>query len=326
LQRPLLQLDRAIARAPAELHGLPVLVVEDNATCRRTLEEWLRGWRIEPTSVGDGSAALEALQQAAAAGRPFTLVVLDSRLSGTDALALAAQVQQTPELSAGGTVLLGVEDQARELRHYHERGLAACVMKPVVEEELLDAICRARSLPRPALQIADCGLRIADSADNPQSAIRNPQSEGRGLRVLLAEDNSYNQALLEELLPRQGHTLHVTGDGRAALTALEQDDFDVMLLDIHMPELDGFQVVAVQRQREQDTGRHLRVIALTARSADGERERCLRAGMDDYLVKPVRAAELFASLNRVVSGQRVSGGVVRGEWSAVAAEAPRPTN
>jgi CheY-like chemotaxis protein/HPt (histidine-containing phosphotransfer) domain-containing protein len=123
---------------------------------------------------------------------------------------------------------------------------------------------------------------------------------------LLAEDNLYNQAVMAELLPRRGHTVHVAGDGRAALTALEQGSFDVMLLDIHMPELDGFQVVAVQRQREQGTGRHLPVIALTARSADGERERCLQAGMDDYLSKPVRAAELFAAIDRVVSGAGVS--------------------
>ena len=129
---------------------------------------------------------------------------------------------------------------------------------------------------------------------------------GRGLRVLLAEDNPYNQAVMEELLPRWGHTLRVAPDGRAALAALEQDHFDVMLLDIHMPELDGFQVVATLRRREGGVGRHLPVIALTARSADGERERCLRAGMDDYLAKPVRAAELFAAIDRAVRGEEPS--------------------
>jgi CheY-like chemotaxis protein/HPt (histidine-containing phosphotransfer) domain-containing protein len=139
---------------------------------------------------------------------------------------------------------------------------------------------------------------------------------------LLVEDNPYNRAVLEDLLPRRGHTLQVASDGRAALTALEQNHFDVMLLDVHMPELDGFQVVAVQRQRERGTGRHLPVIALTARAAAGERERCLQAGMDDYLPKPVRAAELFAAIDRVAAGPQVSGGVVSGKWSAVAGEAP----
>src|SRR5262249_47474265 len=135
VERPLGQPDRAAQRAPAGLHALPVLVVDDNATSRRTLEAWLRGWRTEPTAVGDGSVALEALRQAAAAGRPFALVVLDSRLPGTDALAVAAQVRQTPGLAPGGILLLAVEGQAGELRRYHELGIAACVMKPVVEEE-----------------------------------------------------------------------------------------------------------------------------------------------------------------------------------------------
>jgi CheY-like chemotaxis protein/HPt (histidine-containing phosphotransfer) domain-containing protein len=126
---------------------------------------------------------------------------------------------------------------------------------------------------------------------------------------LVAEDNPYNQAVMEDLLPRRGHTVHAAGDGRAVLTALEQRHFDVMLLDIHMPELDGFQVVAVQRRREQGTGRHLPIIALTARSADGERERCLQAGMDDYLAKPVRAAELFAAIDRVVGARSQEPGV-----------------
>jgi len=128
---------------------------------------------------------------------------------------------------------------------------------------------------------------------------------GRRLRVLLAEDNPYNQAVLEDLLPRRGHSVQVASDGRAALRALEQNHFDLMLLDIHMPELDGFQVVAAQRQREQGTGRHLPIIALTARSAGGERERCLQAGMDDYLAKPVRAAALFAAIDQVVFAEGV---------------------
>jgi PAS domain S-box-containing protein len=285
-----LQPERA-ARPPAELHALPVLIVDDNAASRRALEEWLRAWGTEPRIVGDSRAALEALQQAAASGRPYALVVLDSRLPGTDALAVAAHVLQTPALSAGGVLLLATEDQAADLKQYHELGIVACVMKPVVEEELLDAVCRARSLPSPVP-----GMRT-DQPDDSGSA----RAGGRRLHVLLAEDNPFNQAVMEELLPRRGHTFRIVGDGREALAALQREHFDVMVLDIHMPEMDGFQVVAAQRQRERGTWRHLPIIALTARSADGERERCLRAGMDDYLVKPVRGVELFAAIDRVVS-------------------------
>jgi two-component system, sensor histidine kinase and response regulator len=294
LQRP--QPDRPVAQAPAELHALPILIVDDNATSRQALVELLRGWRTEPTAVGDGTAALQALQQAAA-GRPFALVVLDSRLPETDALAVAAHVRQTPALAVTPIVLLTVEDQADELRHYYELGIAGCVMKPIAEEELLDAICRARSLPSP---VAAAGGRPSCQSEpgTPSAGVPSP---GRRLHILLAEDNPYNQAVMEDLLRRRGHTLHVAGDGRTALAALEQDHFDVMLLDMQMPELDGFQVVAAHRQREQGTGRHLPVIALTARSADGERLHCLQAGMDAYLAKPVRAAELFATLDQIVS-------------------------
>jgi PAS domain S-box-containing protein len=294
LPRPLAPQDRAAVRAPADLHGLPVLIVDDNAASRRTLEEWLRGWGAAPTAVGDGPAALDALRQAAAAGRPFGLVVLDSRIPGTDALALAARLRQMPELPAGRVVLLAVED---EVKLCHERGLAACVLKPAVEEELHEAVCRARSLPSPVL--AAGGRPVSEGEPGAQAA--GVPRAGRRLRVLVAEDNPYNVAVMEDLLRSRGHALHVAGDGRAALAALEQDRFDVMLLDIHMPELDGFQVVAALRQREQGTGRRLPVLALTARSGQGERERCLRAGMDDYLAKPVRAAELFAAIDRVVA-------------------------
>jgi PAS domain S-box-containing protein len=289
LHRPLLQEERGLPRAPAALRGLPVLVVDDNAASRQHLEECLRRWQAEPTPVGGGAEALEALGWAADAGRPFGLVLLDSRLPGIDSLAVAGHIRQTPALAAA-VVLLAREDEAWQLRPYHDLGIAACVMKPIQEEDLLDAVCRALSLPSPV-----------DAAGEEGGAhFAGLLPSGRRLRVLLAEDNPYNQAVMEDLLPRRGHTLRIAGNGRAALTALEQDHFDVLLLDIHMPEVDGFQVVAAQRQREQGTGRHLPVIALTARSADRERERCLQAGMDDYLAKPVRAAELLAAIDRVV--------------------------
>jgi PAS domain S-box-containing protein len=314
MHQALLQPDRATAGAADELQGMPVLIVDDNATSRRTLLEWLRGWRTEPTAVEDGATAIEVLRRAADAGRPFALVVLDSRLPDTDARAVAARVRRTPELSTCGIVLLTVEDQASELKQYQELGIKACVMKPVVKEELLDAVCRARSLPSP---VVAAGGRPIQGCELGAHAGSVPVS-GRRLHILVAEDNPYNQAVMEDLLPRRGHTVHVASDGRAALTALEQGHFDLLLLDIHMPELDGFRVVAAQRQREQGTGRHLPVIALTARSAVGERERCLQAGMDDYLAKPVRAAELFAAIDRVVSGPGVlrpvesDGGVASG--------------
>jgi PAS domain S-box-containing protein len=303
LEQPQHPPDRTGPRAPAALRGLAVLVVEDNATSRQTLEGWLRAWQAEPTPVAGGLEALEALRRAAAAGRPFALVVLDSRLAGTDALAVAAQVRRTPERSDVGVILLAVEDEARELTRYEHLGIATCLMKPVMEEELLDAVCRARSLPSPVAVAAGQLSTVTEPGDRPAAA----GAPARRLHILLAEDNPFNQAVMEDVLRRRGHTLHIAADGLAALRALEQHPFDLMLLDIHMPERDGFQVIADQRRRERHTGRHLPVIALTARSANGERERCLRAGMDDYLAKPVRAAELFAAIDRVLGAGEAKG-------------------
>jgi PAS domain S-box-containing protein len=277
------------ARPPVDLAGLPVLIVDDNATSRAALEGWLRGWHAEPVAVGDGLEALDALWRAAASGRGYGLVLLDARLNGGDGLALAAKVRQAPELSASRILLL-TEDGQDDVLGAGELGVAAFAAKPLQQQELLEAIGRALSGAGPG---ADVRRPALDRGAVPAG--------GRRLHVLLAEDNVVNQQVVEHLLRRQGHTLRVAEDGRAALAALEREAFDVMLLDVHMPEMDGFEVIAAWRQREQASGGHLPVIALTARSTTGERQRCLQAGMDEHLAKPVRAAELLAALERVLS-------------------------
>jgi CheY-like chemotaxis protein len=172
-------------------------------------------------------------------------------------------------------------------------------MKPVQQEELFDALRYA--LRPPGEGARDRGEREAARPCAPAA---------RALRVLLAEDNPFNQAVMREMLEKRGHSLRIAADGREALAALEEDSFDVLLLDVHMPEVDGFQVVAALRRREEGTGRRLPVVALTARSTEGDRERCLRSGMDEYLAKPVRPAELFALLDRVAAAGPPAAGPV----------------
>ena len=277
---------------------MPVLVVDHNPTSRRTLEEWLRGWGAEPTTVGDGPSALEALRRAAAAGRPYGLVVLDLASPGPASGSSSTRLLQLPGRLATAALFLIVDDQAKEVAKCDEVEPSLCLMKPVQEEELLDAVCGVLSLPRPAVPAGDGRPVAAEQRDNGRAA----STALPPLHVLVAEDNPFNQMVVEDLLHRHGHTVRVVGDGRAALAALEQEEFDALLLDVHMPELDGFQVVAARRRRERGTGRRLPIVALTARLGDGERERCLEAGMDDYLAKPIRAADLLAALRRVLSG------------------------
>jgi CheY-like chemotaxis protein len=277
---------------PVLLHDLPVLVVDDNATNRHILEEWLRGWQMKPAAVGDGLAALDALWDAVHVGRPYALVLLDARMPDVDGLAVAARIRERAELSATRIILLTSGDRPGDLARVRALRVDAHLLKPVQPDELLETI-----------------YQVMSRNGNPPSATR-PAGEGeqsraavpaaRPLRVLVAEDNEFNAQLVEQLLGRRGHHVRLADNGREALRLADEGGFDLMLLDLHMPELDGFQVVQAVRAKERTTGGHLPVIALTARSRKEDRERCLAAGMDDFLSKPIQAADLWAAMDRVV--------------------------
>jgi CheY-like chemotaxis protein/HPt (histidine-containing phosphotransfer) domain-containing protein len=279
------------------LHDLPVLVVDDNATNRHLLREWLRGWQMKPVAVADGVAAMDALWHGTACGRPYALVLLDARMPDGDGLALAAKIRERAELSATPLVLLTSGDRPGDLARLRELRVNAHLLKPVQQDELLGTIYQVLR--------KDEGGRMKDEmrvrAVSGSSFILPPSSFP--LHVLVAEDNEFNAQLLEQLLVRRGHRVRLANNGREALALAEEGGFDLLLLDIHMPELDGFQVVRAVREREQTLGGHLPVVALTARSRQEDRERCLAAGMDDFLAKPIQAAELWAAVERVVGAR-----------------------
>jgi PAS domain S-box-containing protein len=287
------------ARTDVALAGLRVLVVDDNATSRRVLGQWLRGWQADLAAVADVLTALSTLWQGVSQGRPFSLVLLDNHMPGVDSMALAAEVCHCPELGACRIILLTTEDQPGSLTRQRAPGIAAVLRKPVRQEELLETIGRVLSESHPGRPAEESA---ANDTTECEPAVVAPACS-RPLRILLAEDNALNQQVVQHFLSRHGHTVQVAADGREALAALEQGAFDLLLLDVHMPEMDGFRVIEALRCREQATGRHLPVVALTARSMKGDRERCLAAGMDDYLAKPVRRAELLAAIERVLAGQ-----------------------
>jgi PAS domain S-box-containing protein len=341
----------APARPPVLLHNLPVLVVDDNATNRHILEEWLRGWQMKPAAVGDGLAALDALWHGAACGQPYALVLLDAHMPDVDGLALAAQIRQRGELSAARIILLTSGDRPGDLARSRDLRVDAHLLKPVQQDELLETIYRVMS--RPAA-VGSGQWPVACEQTELESHRGQPSTDRSalpaahcplptGLRILVAEDNEFNAQLLEQLLVRRGHHVQVANNGREALEILQIVDcrmriednktedvatapssqsticnpqsampFDLLLLDVHMPELDGFQVAQAVRERERTAGGHLPIIALTARSRREDRKRCLAAGMDDFLAKPIQAADLCSAIDRL----GVSGGVVSGEWSA----------
>ncbi len=280
---------------PERVRGLAVLVVDDNATNRRILEETLTGWEMRPTCVAGGPQALEALEQAHAAGAPFALILLDAQMPVMDGFMLAERIQQRPELAAVATVMmLSSAGQPGNMVRRRELGIATHLIKPVKQAELWKAM------------LAALGEGDLDRSQRTSARSAGPEATSlpvpAGLRLLLAEDNAFNQKLALGLLGKEGHTVVVVNNGAEALAALEKESFDIVLMDVQMPEMDGFQATAAIRQREAGSGRHMPILAMTAYAMKGDRERCLAAGMDGYVSKPIRARELFAAVAAALRG------------------------
>ncbi|QEH36332.1 Signal transduction histidine-protein kinase BarA [Aquisphaera giovannonii] len=274
------------------LRDLPVLAVDDNETNRAILREVLSHWGMSPKLAPDAETALRMMALAAAAGSPFAVVVSDVMMPGMDGFELAERIRDRPELSGAAVILLSSagarDDDARGRRC----GAAAFLTKPAKQSELLDAIMTAVSaLPREA--------RPAGSRPVGPEGPAAP-GPARALRVLLAEDNATNQVLAISLLERDGHLVEVAPNGKEALDALAARPFDVVLMDIQMPVMDGFEATALIREREGRSGGHVPIIAMTAHAMKGDRERCLESGMDGYVAKPIRAADLRRALEEVV--------------------------
>jgi two-component system sensor histidine kinase/response regulator len=246
-----------------------------------------------PTSAGDALTAMGALWDAASLGHPYTLVLLDARMPDTDGWAFAAQIRGRAGLPLLRVVMLTHADRASFRHHSSEVGVDAQVLKPVQPRELLDALHDVTERK---------GVEIS------KTAVHSPPVESelpRGLQILLAEDDVLSARFIVQLLTGHGHAVQLAADRRAALTLASQGDFDLLLLDLHMPELDGFDVAQAIRQREQAPGsRRIPIAALTARSAEEDRERCVKAGMDAFLTKPVRPEEVLATLARLAPPQQ----------------------
>src|SRR5207249_9633232 len=272
------------AQSPVSLHNLPVLLVDDNATNRHILAEWLRGWQLDPTAVGDGMAAVDALWHRAANGRPYALVLLDARMPDADGLTVAAMIRERAELAATRIILLTAGERPGDPARVRELRIDAQLLKPVQQDELLEAIYRVMSR-RDDKVTGWQGDKVTEINARP---VTLSPCHPVTLSVLVAEDNELSAQVLEQALVRQGHRVRLASNGREVLTLAEQGGFDLLLLDVHMPELDGFQVVQAVRERELTAGGHLPIIALTARSRKEDRERCLAAGMDDFQTKPIR--------------------------------------
>ena len=273
----------------AAIRDVAALIVDDNSTNRRILQDVLLSWNLKPTSREDGATALRCLEQAQAEGKPFRLVLLDAQMPEMDGFSVAEAIKKHPQLTGTIIIMLTSAGLRGDAARCRELGIQAYLPKPVRRADLLQAVKML------------FGAQTAASDDLPLLTTHALREYRSRLRILLAEDNRVNQTLAMRLLQKRGHTVVIAEDGRQAIEALGKQPFDLILMDMQMPELDGVEAAILIREREKSSGEHIPIIALTANAMMGDRERCLDSGMDDYVSKPIQVKDLFAAIERVLS-------------------------
>jgi signal transduction histidine kinase/CheY-like chemotaxis protein len=272
---------------PSRLRDLHALIVDDNSTNRRVLHGILSRWGMKPTAVDGGRAALQAIEVAKNAGYPFPLILLDGQMPEMDGFTLAEHIYKDPELVNATIMMLTSAGHLGDAARCNELGISAYLVKPIRQGELLDAIC----------QVLDGTAR---KQPEPLVTRQTLREEKYRVRILLAEDNAINQTLAVRLLEKRGYSVTVAPDGRAAVEAFQTGGFELVLMDVQMPRMDGFEATAAIREREKLTGGHIPIVAMTAHALVGDQEKCIASGMDGYVSKPIRTSELFATIEKML--------------------------
>ena len=273
-------------RLPVEqLHGLRALIVDDNLTNRKLLISTLTRWGVQTMAVEGGSPALEELRHAKNSGLPYSLILVDGQMPEMDGFMLAGIIRKDPQPIPGTIMMLTSSGQMGDGARCRELGISAYLVKPIRQRELFDAILTA--------------LNRNPEETNQLVTRHSLREERTRLRVLLAEDNAINQRLAVRLLEKRGYFVHVSGTGKEALRELERETYDLVLMDIQMPEMNGFEATVAIREKEKHTGGHIPIIAMTANALKGDEEACLAAGMDGYVSKPIRTQEMFNTIENV---------------------------
>jgi two-component system sensor histidine kinase/response regulator len=276
------------------LTGIPVLVVDDNFTNRRILTEMFWMWQMKPTEAASAQEALAHLRRASERGHPFALVVTDVHMPEMDGFDLAERIKDAPKLADVVILMLTSGEKRGDLQRCRGMGVSAYLMKPVRRAELRAAITKAMRAPslggnenEQALPVSQVALRVA-----PES-LRS--------RILLAEDNVVNQRLAARILEKAGHSVLIVSNGREAIAALQGEIIDLVLMDVQMPQMDGFEAARAIRKDEIGNKKHIPIIAMTAHAMTGDRDRCLAAGMDGYIAKPIRAQDLLSLVENTMA-------------------------
>ena len=268
-----------------DLRGLPVLIIDDNPTNRCILRKVTERWQMLPEEAASGAEGCKKLEESFASGHPYRLVLLDQQMPGMDGLEVVRRVRAETKWKHTAIMMLTSADQGLARAKCLELGVGTCLLKPVKPSDLL--------------------LSIRKVLGKPEAEMLTPASASRDLiaalplHILLAEDNPVNQRLAIALLEKAGHRVSLAGNGAEAVSQWREGHFDLILMDVQMPEMDGFEATRRIRHQEHTTGRHVPIVATTAHAMTGDRERCLQAGMDEYLSKPIIRLELMAMLARI---------------------------
>jgi PAS domain S-box-containing protein len=263
------------------LRGTRVLIVDDNQTNRRILQQMSASWGLLPTAAVGGAQALDLLRQARQTGQPFAVVITDCQMPGMDGFMLVQQIRRQPETAHLPVLMLTSGSRSDDGERARQLGIAAHLIKPVRQFKLLQCLDAALGGPAQQAELA-----------SPLSPIRQLPP----LNVLVAEDGLVNQKLVRELLHKQGHRVTIVSSGAEAVVAWQTEPPDVILMDVQMPDMDGLDATRKIRHLERETGRHTPIVAMTAHAMKGDRERCLEAGMDEYVSKPLRVHQLIDAI------------------------------
>jgi two-component system sensor histidine kinase/response regulator len=273
-----------------DLRGLPVLVIDDNSTSRRIIRAMVQRWGMLAAEAGSGMEGLILLEEASQSGRPYRLILLDERMPGMDGIEVIERIRANVRLAGATIMMLTSDDQSSSAARCRKMGVEAYLIKPIKPPDLLATI-------RKLLGRAEAETSAPARIDAPQCL--------RRLSVLIAEDNNVNQRLAVVMMQKLGHYTTVVTNGADAVAKWKEGQFDLILMDVQMPELDGYEATRRIRSHEISTGTRIPIIAMTAHAMSGDRERCLEEGMDDYVSKPVRREALEEAMGRILTYDRV---------------------
>ena len=302
------EIPRSTARHIARVCGTRALVVDDNATNRRILLEMLENWRLRPAAAADVPTAIAMLDEGRRGGDEYRVVITDAHMPDHDGFSLAERIRGEPMLHGTVIMMLTSGDHPDDIAKCRRLGIGAYLVKPVKQSELFDALLMA--------------LGVATAEDEEAGVLVEAPHRVRPLRVLLAEDSVMSQKLVVGLLTRCGHVVTVANNGKAAVDRFKAESFDLVLMDVQMPEMDGLSATSAIRAWEAQRGTHVPIIAMTAHAMRGDRERCLAAGMDDYVAKPIHIKDLIDAIERVVGAAVCCGGGASGATPAETGQQP----